>query len=174
MRFLACLFFAMLLTLNGCATKSKDDYRYIKDALVINLNATDDLNTFNNQSHTVVLALYELSNPNIFNQMLEAPEGVVQLLEGKQFDESVLSRRKLVIQPGENKEFRIDRVEGARYLGVVAGFYSMQGSGNFSRIFPINLSSGPSYFWTKTEEPRKTIELTLGSDGFMDVKKKQK
>jgi type VI secretion system VasD/TssJ family lipoprotein len=161
------------VALLGCAKKLKDDYRYIKDAVVINMQATANLNTFNNQSHTVVLVLYELSNPNIFNQMLEDPDGVVKLLEGTQFDSSVLSRRRLVVQPEEERVFSMDRVEGARYLGVVAGFYSMQGPENFSRLFALGMEQPPSFFWARGEEPHMDIKLRLGADGFIGPAKSQ-
>lgn len=163
---LGWLFAAVLLA--GCASKGKEMPPYVKDAIGIKITAAPDLNFFNNQSHTLVLAVYELSDPNIYKQMLESSEGVVQLLEGKQFDATVLSRRRATVQPGENTSFVMDQVEGARYVAVVAGFYSMQGQSNFSRLYPIELKGG--HFWSG-EGPQMLIDLRLGRDGIATAPK---
>lgn len=152
-----------VLMVVGCASKGKDLPPYVKDAIGINITAVPDLNFFNNQSHTLVLAVYELSDPNVYKQMLESSDGVVQLLDGKQFDSTVLSRRRATVQPGENTSFVMDQVEGARYVAVVAGFYSMQGQGNFSRLYPIELKGGG--FWS-SGGPQMLIDLRLGRDGI--------
>ncbi len=150
--------------LAGCAGKGKDLPPYVKDAIGLQITAAPDLNFFNNQSHTLVLAVYELSDPNIYKQMLESSDGVVQLLEGKQFDATVLSRRRATVQPGESTSFLMDQVEGARYVAVVAGFYSMQGRSNFSRLYPIELKGG--FFWSGNG-PQMLIDLRLGRDGIV-------
>ncbi len=156
------------VVMTGCGGKGKEVPPYVKDAIGINITAVPDLNFFNNQSHTLVLAVYELSDPNIYKQMLESSEGVVQLLEGKQFDATVLSRRRATVQPGESTSFVMDQVEGARYVAVVAGFYSMQGQSNFSRLYPIELKGG--YFWSGGG-PQMLIDLRLGRDGITTAPK---
>jgi len=156
------------LLIVGCAGKGKEAPPYVKDAIGIKITAAPDLNFFNNQSHTLVLAVYELSDPNVYKQMLESSDGVVQLLEGKQFDATVLSRRRATVQPGENASFVMDQVEGARYVAVVAGFYSMQGQSNFSRLYPIELKGG--FFWSGGG-PQMLIDLRLGRDGIATAPK---
>lgn len=157
----------LIAALSACAGGGKEVPPYVKDAIELKIGAAPDLNFFNNQAHTVILAVYELSEPNMFKQMLESSDGVVQLLEGKQFDGSALSRRREVIQPGDNKSIVMDQVEGARYVAVVAGFYSMQGPTNFSRLYPIELKGG--FFWSGGA--RMTIDLRLGRDGIMNAPK---
>ncbi len=162
----ACL--CALVLMVGCANKGKEIPPYVKDAIRIKITAASDLNFFNNQSHTLVLAVYELSDPNVYKQMLESSDGVVQLLEGKQFDASVLARRRATVQPDENTSFIMDQVEGARYVAIVAGFYSMQGQSNFSRLYPITLTGG--YFWS-AGGPQMLIDLRLGRDGIATAPK---
>lgn len=162
------LLLAVVALLAACAG-GKEVPPYVKDAIEVKVAAAPDLNFFNNQSHTVVLAVYELADPNMFKQMLASSDGVVQLLEGKQFDGSVLSRRREIIQPGENKSMVMDQVEGARYVAIVAGFYSMQGATNFSRLMPIDLKG--DYFWSSG--PRMLIDLRLGRDGIVNAPTKK-
>jgi type VI secretion system VasD/TssJ family lipoprotein len=166
---LAGLFgFVVAVALTACGGGGKEVPPYVKDAIELKIVASPDLNFFNNQSHTTVLAVYELSDPNIYKQMLESSDGVGQLLEGKQFDSSALSRRREVIQPGENKSILMDQVEGARYVAVVAGFYSLQGPTNFSRLYAIDLKGG--FFWSGSGA-RMIIDLRLGRDGITEAPK---
>lgn len=144
-----------------------EDLSYVKDAIRVSLSATTDLNFYNNQSHTVVLIFYQLSEPNIFNQMLESPDGIVKLLEAKPFDASDLSRRSVVVQPGEFREVIMDRVQGARYIAAIAGYYSLKGP-QISRVIPIKVESFKSFFWRKIDSaPKMQVNLRLGSDGFV-------
>lgn len=156
-----------LLFFSGCANIPKDDFSYMKNALVIDIKAQNNLNTYNNQSHTVLLGLFELSDPNIFNQILEQQGSVSKILGGNVFDGNVLSRRKLVIQPGEHKKLIMDRVEGARYLGVVAGYYKLQQDKSSGRLFSVELGHTKTTIWRKVVEPKILVDLTLGSDGFV-------
>jgi len=144
------------------------DYGYQKDAIVIDLEASPDLNRFNNQAHTVVLVFHALSDPNSFNQLLESSEGIGRLLEGKRFDPSALSTRQIVVQPGESKQLVMDRVQGTRYVGVVAGFYNQQAQ-SFSRLYPIPTKKLVSMFGAEkgcVTEPL-SVRVPLGSDGFV-------
>jgi len=154
----------------ACAPKQQIAcvYPYEKAAVNVNLNATTDLNKYSGQPHTVVVMLYQLSDPNIFNQMIETPEGLGDLLEGKRFDASALSFRQAVIQPGENKQILMDRVEGTRYLGVVGGFYNRQAR-NFSRLYSMPTKKVTSFFFIEKGCTAKKfkLDLSLGSDGFI-------
>ncbi len=156
------LVFALVLSgLAGCASPKEIQYR--ERGLVVDIKATADVNWFYKQPHTIALVFYQLSEPNIFNQMLEDPEGVSVLLEGQSFDASVKSRRKLVIQPGESRVLTMDRAADVRYVGVVAGFYNRR-EGNFSRLYPAKL-----WKFIVWAGPRKTkLTLRLGKDGFLN------
>lgn len=157
------------VVLSGCAPKQiQCVYPYAKEAIEVKLNAGSDLNKYSGQSHTVVVMLYQLSDPNIFNQMLETPESLSELLEGKRFDASVLSFRQVVVQPAEKKDIKLDRIEGARYVGVVGGFYNRQAK-NFSRLHSIGVKKIKSfYFFEKgCAADNFSIDLELGSDGFI-------
>ena len=167
---LACV--GVALGLAACAGRAPVridcDYGYQKDAIVFDLAASPDLNRFSNQAPSVVLVFHALSDPNSFNQLLESAEGVGRLLEGKRFDPSALSTRQVVVQPGETKKLVMDRVQGTRYVGVVAGFYNQQAQ-NFSRLYSIPTLKLTSLFGAEkgclTEV--LAVRLELGSDGFV-------
>ncbi len=155
-----------LLCFSGCANIPKDDFSYMKNALVIDIKAQNNLNTYNNQPHTILLGLFELSDPNLFNQMLEQQDSVSKIFGDNVLDGNVLSRRKLVIQPGEHKQLTMDRIEGARYLGVVAGYYKLQQDKSTSRLYSVELDYTKKTIWSRAVEPKILVELMLGSDGL--------
>ena len=155
-----------LLFLSACAHRPKDDFSYRKNALVIDIKAENNLNTYNGQSHTVLLGLFELSDPNIFSQMLEQQGSVSKLLGMDAFGGDVVSRRKLIIQPGEHKQLLMDRVEGARYLGVVAGYYKPQQDKIAGRLFTVELDYKPTTIWNRVVEKQILVELLLGGNDF--------
>ena len=162
----------LVLLAAGCggnqAYKAPCEYTYEQEAVRVNLVAAPDLNSTNNQPHTVLVLLYQLSDPNMFKQLLESQEGAGRLLEGKAFDGSVVSHRQLVVQPGEAKQVKMDRVQGARYLGIVAGFYNQQAQ-NFSRLYTIPTHIERSLFGKEKGCYSVPLEmaLQLGSDGFV-------
>ncbi len=162
----------LLLLVVSCggkpAYKAPCEYTYEQEAVRVDLVAAPDLNNYNNQPHTVLVLLYQLSDPNMFKQLLESQEGAGRLLEGKAFDGSVVSHRQLVVQPGEVKQLKMDRVQGARYLGIVAGFYNQQAQ-NYSRLYPIPTRAERSIFGKEKAcySMPLDVALRLGSDGFV-------
>ncbi|MDH5694494.1 MAG: type VI secretion system lipoprotein TssJ [Gammaproteobacteria bacterium] len=169
------LFFILLFTLlGGCAStgsQTDDNFTYLKKGIRINLTATKNLNTYNRQSHSLVLVAYQLKDPSVYRQMLDDPEGLTKLLEGESFDSSVLSKRKFVMQPSEIKDLYMDRVEGVRYLGIVAGYFS-DDLQSLSQIIEVKTRERNPYFWRKEDkDPAETVvEVTLDKDRLTNVK----
>jgi len=89
--------------------------------------ADQRLNVFHKTPHALVSCLYQLRDPNAFNQAAGEPGGVARLLECGRFDPSVTRARRVVMQPKQELDETLDRAEGARYLGYVAGYYGAHG-----------------------------------------------
>lgn len=159
----------MLIISTAAAPAVSEELAYKKDGIRLDLLASRDLNNYNAQSHTLVLVTYQLSDPNMFNQMLDTPEGIGQLLEGGSFDASVLSRNRMVIHPGDREKVYIDRAAGARYLGIITGYFSNDIRA-ISRVVPIELRQRNKFFWRPGDaDPADTILLMgLGRDGIID------
>lgn len=102
------------------------DWQFQKDGIRLHIKSDPQLNLFQGDAHTLLICLFNLRDPNVFNQMVEEREGLTKLLECGRFDSSVASSRRWVIQPGQELNEALDRAEGARYVGLVAGYYSLQ------------------------------------------------
>jgi len=169
------LFFIFLfsLILSGCSFPKRGDGKlsempYMEKGIVLDISATLDLNMFNEQPHTLVLVLYQLADPNAFNQMLGNFATLEQMLEGNDFDRSVLTWQRRVIQPGEKQKFTLDRAAGVRYLGIVTGYFS-QSVVAISRLVAVEgAQKNKRFFWTKTvpQTVETRVQLVLGRSGI--------
>jgi hypothetical protein len=76
-------------------------------------------------AHALHLCAYQLKDPTAFNQLAETPEGISKLLQCQRFNSGVAKAGVLSrsgIQPGDFLTLTLDRAEGARYFGIVAGY----------------------------------------------------
>jgi predicted component of type VI protein secretion system len=116
------------------------EWRYEKDAIRLHLKSDPQLNLYQRSPHTLVLCAYHLKDPNAFNQLLEEKEGLWKLLECGRFDPTVTNSKRVVIQPGQEMTEALDRPEGAKFFGLVAGYYLLQKE-RVVRLFPIPVVS---------------------------------
>lgn len=127
---------------------------YEKESLVLNIKSDPQLNLYQGGPHTLALCTYQLRDPNAFNQTAEERNGFSTLMECEKFDASVLNSKRFSIQPGSAKQYVLNRAEGARYLGIVAGYYSPPSKERVIRLYQI---PAPGWVSKKLE-----IDLFLG------------
>lgn len=118
----------LMLIMLSCAKKTPPppQWTYEKDAVKIEIQADALLNQDNGKAHTLSLCLYQLRDPNGFNQLSQDREGLYRLLECKLFDAGVASSKRLIVNPGETTTLVMDRAENAKYLAVAAGYYTIE------------------------------------------------
>jgi type VI secretion system VasD/TssJ family lipoprotein len=147
------------------------EWRYEKGAVHLNLRADPQLNLYDGQAHTLLVCVYQLRDPNAFNQLTEDEDGLYKLLECSRFDGSVVGAKRLFAQPGQTLTEALDRAEGARYVAVVAGYYLVQKEG-MVRLYDVPWYVETKGFLarTKTAKPGPlNIDLVLGSEQIRQV-----
>ncbi len=160
----ALLLFVIIVLFCSCA--SVPEYKYEKEVISINLTGDYRLNLYQGSPHTLVICTYQLRDPNAFNQLIEDKVGLSKLLECSRFDPSVTYSKMLVIQPGQELKEILDRAEGTKYIGFVAGYYYFLEKERAVRLFEIPLS-------TISKSPKKlNIYLYLGPQEIQDIKRK--
>ena len=142
-------------------------YEYEKDAISLHLKGDPKLNLFEKRPHTLLVCVYQLRDPNALNQVLQDAEDVSKLLECARFDPSIVNAKKFILQPGKEITEALDRAEGARYIGIVAGYYNLDKQ-RASRIVPVRVSG---LFGKKAS--RMNLEVFLGPDEIQGVKEKK-
>ncbi len=162
--------FILLLSiffLNACAFGPvlPAKWKYEERAVLLHIKADRQLNLYSGKPHTLHLCVYQLREPNAFNQLSGDEDGLYDLLECNLFDESVTTTKKLIIHPGKDLTFTLDRADGARYIGIVAG-YNVLDSKRMTRLYdiPIMIKKRGFIKRTKYESPvHLNIDITLGS-----------
>ncbi len=164
-----CLCLTIVIFFVGaCASQPvspPSEWRYEKEAIHFNLKADPQLNLYEGSPHTLLLCIYQLRDPNAFNQLAEDEDGLYKLLECSSFDSSVANSKRLIVQPGKDLTTDMDRAEGARYVAIVAGYYLIQKEGMI-RLYDVPWFVEKKGFirQTKIAKPAAlSIDLVLGS-----------
>jgi type VI secretion system VasD/TssJ family lipoprotein len=126
-------------------------------AVVVHYRADKGLNTYEDRPHALLMVVYQLSAVNAFNDLAKDQTGLQTLLESGYFDQSVASIEKVYVQPGEEKDLAIDRAQGAKWVGVVTGYYQ-QVPGKTSSLMPIPFE--------QDVVRRMRLRLMLGKDSI--------
>jgi type VI secretion system VasD/TssJ family lipoprotein len=129
-----CLFVVIIFacgSIKGTTSPSASDiepetWGYQKDAIRLVLSADPQLNSYDGLPHTLHLCLYELKDPNAFNQLSGDKDGLYLLLSCSVFDPSVTGYHRLSVQPGQQLSQTFDRAEGSRYVGIAAGYFTLE------------------------------------------------
>jgi predicted component of type VI protein secretion system len=113
---------------------------YQKEDLTLLIRADLQLNRFQNNAHTLFMCIYQLKDPNAFNQLAEEKDGVPKLLECNRFDGSVANAKRIVVQPGQSMKDSRDRAEGARFIGIATGYFG-SGKQKVTELAPLSVNN---------------------------------
>ncbi len=105
-----------------------DPYIYQERGLQIDIRADQLLNSWDGSAHTVKLVIYQLSENGAFIERQKSNQELLNLLKAKKFDPTVVGYEQLIINPNESRILSIDRVNQAKWIGVVAGYYRTDSS----------------------------------------------
>lgn len=156
------LLISLLFLLCSCAGTQ---WSYEKEAIRIRTKTDPQLNLYQGRPHTLLICVHQMKDPNGFKQALREPQGMQKLLDCAPFDPSITSSNRIVVYPGENTSQWIDRSEGARWIGIVLGYYNMKKRQSM-RMYEIPLNI---FRYPKTMK----IDLELGPQQLLGPKEKE-
>ncbi|MSN26943.1 MAG: type VI secretion system lipoprotein TssJ [Geobacter sp.] len=149
--------------------KLPPEWGYEKDAIQLHFTSDPQLNLFQNQAHSLMICLYHLRDPNGFNQLIDEKGGLLKLLECSRFDPSVTYSRRIVAQPGREMTELLDRTDGAKFVGVVAGYYTLHKEGSV-RSYPIPVTEVRKGSTLVQKSAKLNIDLYLGPQEIIELK----
>ncbi len=118
------------------STPETMQWNFAPKALVLHIKADTQLNFIDDQAHTLRMCIYQLEKLDAFNELAATSEGLARLMECKSFDKSVMDVQSQIVVPGQVETQNLDRAEGAKHVGVVAGYYHLE-PGMVSRTFSV-------------------------------------
>jgi type VI secretion system VasD/TssJ family lipoprotein len=154
---------SLLFLVFSCA--STPEYLYKEKAIALHLKSGPDLNLYDKKAHTLVLCVYQLRDPNAFNQLLDDEGGMSKLLACDRFDPGVTNSKRLVIQPDQDMTETLNRAEGTKYVGIVAGYYKSK------RENMVRLKKVPIGIILRSPKKMK-LGLYLGSQSIQEFRGK--
>jgi predicted component of type VI protein secretion system len=176
-------FVALLLGFGGCAmmgptneqkqekVKAEVKWPYAKNAILIELASDVELNFYSNRAHTMVLGVLQFDDEKAFPKLLTQPNDLVKALSSGKLPAGALQFDRYVVSPDARLLLEIDRVQDAKFVGIVAGYYAFDatGSARYFRI-PLNLqSSGIVSKDYKAEPAVLALRLALGSQRIINA-----
>ncbi|WP_176461096.1 type VI secretion system lipoprotein TssJ [Janthinobacterium sp. PC23-8] len=145
---------------------------YAKEGIVLDATAQLQLNTYQGEPHTLLLGVYQMADSAVFQKLIADPAALAQSLGGTPGNDVFLQYSHYVVEPGQHVILMIDRVQKARFVGVVAGYYDMLGPAS-ARLFevPVTYASKGmlSSTWSVVPKPL-TVRMTLGPNAIVDAK----
>ncbi|MFW5836608.1 MAG: type VI secretion lipoprotein TssJ, partial [Desulfovibrionaceae bacterium] len=140
-------------------------WTYDPGAVTLSLWADPRLNEYQGDSHALMLCVLQLKNAQSYQELSRTAAGLTRMLACKRFDEHVAGAKKVFVQPGRNATHVMDRLEGAKYVALVAGYYDLSPGPAASRLFevPLHVSDSGILFTTLEYAPAPLIvEILLG------------
>lgn len=177
------LFSLLLGVLSGCGLTgpSKEDkqdkakaevkWPYAKNGIMIELAADVDLNFHANRSHTLVLGVLQFDNEKTFPKLLTQPKELMKALSNGALPAGAVQIDRYVVSPDVRLLLEIDRVQDAKFVGILAGYYEFDTarSARYFRI-PLNMqSSGIITKDYKAEPSVLALRLALGSQRIVNA-----
>lgn len=119
-----------LSVLVGCAGSpvldvAPEDWKYEDRAITIQVASPSDLNVLNGRPHSLVVGIFQLSDPGTFQGLSTTREGAIQLLNQGRIDNTVASFDRVILQPGQSKTEIFARAQGAQFVGLVVGYFGL-------------------------------------------------
>lgn len=166
------LFLCTASLLNACTSaplvKQPPEWSYEKDAIQLRFVSDPELNLYQKRAHSLIICLYHLRDPNGFNQLIDENGGLPKLLECSRFDPSVTYSKRLVMQPNQDLSESMDRTDGAKYVGIVAGYYTLQKDSSVrSYSIPLTETKRGSVLVQKTA--KLNLDLYLGPQDIIQI-----
>ena len=133
---------SLLLLVTACSSKdtelsvAEEKWAYEVRAINLVMRAVADVNSVSGRPHSIVVGLFQMSDPNTFSGLSVTREGSVELLQKGKIDETIVDFRLLTMRPGEQKKVSVSRAEAAKYIGVIAGYFKLNPKTDV-KIFPI-------------------------------------
>lgn len=180
-RYRGLLFFPAMLFCLSCAKPTTPPVEtkptYTQNFITVHFKADSQLNLYDASSHALHLCIFQLSDPNAFNLLSEDEMGIAKLMSCDRAEvvttiPGVAIAKRYVMQPGDDREYTLDRAEGAKYVGIVAGYYMLQ-KRNAVRLYAIPVVEEKKNGMTVITQKPLTIQLYLGPQSLDQLGGKQ-
>lgn len=182
----ACLLVAMLVCVAGCAAANsamggntrKDAvaeiaWDFSRNAVMIEIQADNRLNQYGGEAHTLVLGVYQMEDPAVFQKLIGDTALVGKTLESGKGGEGFVHFARYVVTPGQHSILSLDRAQKAKFVGIAAGYYQLDAAKS-ARLFQVPLTVESDGLVSKTYKAAPAplaLRLNLGADELVNAER---
>ncbi|BDY37302.1 TPA: type VI secretion lipoprotein TssJ [Escherichia coli] len=103
------------------------DAPFAAGALTFQISSDTDLNSLNGVSNSCSLLFLQASDKKTLQEIMYNPVLIKQFFIGVGKADGILKIDKYIAMPGQDITLHLDRSEGAKYVGIIAGYYPFPG-----------------------------------------------
>jgi predicted component of type VI protein secretion system len=151
--------------------KAEVKWPFAKNGIMIELSSDLDLNYYSGQAHTLVLGILQFDDEKAFPKLLTKPADLMKSLTSGNLPTGALQLDRYVLSPDTRLILEVDRVQDAKFIGIVAGYYQFDAarSARYFRV-PLNMkSSGLIAKDYKAEPAVLALRLGLGAQRIVNA-----
>jgi len=132
-------------------------------AVSLQIEASPRLNEFGTTVHAVTVAVFQANTAQALSSLFASADAAARLLETGKGGTGILSVERFPVEPGTAVHVTLDRVEGARYVGILAGYYDLRSGAVRLFQIPVREREEGVIFRKKFSEPASVaISVSLG------------
>ena len=145
--------------------QKKVHWTFKRNAVTLDVSADLDLNLADKRPHTLVVGVMELRDPNAFLPLVQDPDRAMETLAAGKKRTGILAMWRFIIPPGAHQLLTVDRMNHARYLGVIAGYSEYSSKQDILlRPLPVTVRRSGVIFRENHYRPAPTqVSIWLGS-----------
>jgi type VI secretion system VasD/TssJ family lipoprotein len=119
-----CALLFLLTACAGSAPAPEPNWARAEKGIELTFRADPQVNFYEGQPHTVTICVFQLGESSAFQKLLTYPSGVQKMLSANSDLPPSLASDRFYLEPGETSQKIYDRVEGAKWIVIVAGYFS--------------------------------------------------
>ena len=128
---------------------------YTENAIELSFTADNDLNQYDGQAHNLLVVVTQFDQISAFSAYTGSSQQLSSLL--------------LFIEPGQTRQLSLPRLEGAKMVGIAAGYAHLDPTRSV-KLYQIGVDVTSTGFfsktWTATPRPI-AIDLLVGPDALL-------
>lgn len=169
-----CLIFFISILLVGCASDPKPQtagtpasspdsikWQWQPKAIKMSVSATDKLNWYDGQAHSLMVCVYQLSDKAKFVEYASTANGINIMLACNRFDNTVTQSERIFLQPGSKWIGSFDRFDKTKFFAVVAGYVNKGPSVTAIYDVPVQKSETGMWWWSKDWYTPEVLSVSL-------------
>ncbi|KQQ49874.1 hypothetical protein ASF84_21950 [Pseudomonas sp. Leaf127] len=168
----------VFMLLGACSTQdltpeqkalSELKWEYTENAIELSFSADKDLNQYDGQAHNLMVVVTQFDQASAFTGYTGSDQQLSSLLLMNSAPTGMIGLTRVFIEPGQSKQLSLPRLEGARMIGIAAGYAHLDPARS-ARLYQIGVDVTSSGWFNKvwTARPRPiAIDLLAGPDALL-------